>query len=112
MSKANTTSKAAPVHPACYAALQWHEDWDDEDNSLWEAASTVYTHDVGGGILNYRVTPLLRANQIVWTVEGSDAELRPNDIPDEFTLVTSAKYWCEKSNRKSFDTELQERGAA
>ena len=91
-----------------YAALDWDEVLDDNDNSGWEAESTVYMADSDGWEMYYHVSSSLRDNKIVWSVEGSDAVLKPDGLLELFTSVDYAKQWCEHRNRESFDAVERE----
>lgn len=53
--------------------LIWHQTWDDDDNSIWEAAGP-YGED-GSSIADWRLVHKLVGNKPVWVAEH-DADLQ------------------------------------
>ena len=81
--------------------IAWHEDWDDDDNSIWEGASPY--HDDGSPIY-WRLKQRLVENKIEWYA-AHDAELGPEDVPP-FDSLEHAKSECQKAHDHIIQCEV------
>lgn len=74
---------------AGYPAPRWTEEFDDHDNSSWEAASP---YEVDESLLYWRLKQRLVNNKIEW-VEAHDCELMAGepDPPDSWATIEEAK---------------------
>lgn len=74
--------------------LQWQEDFDDMDNSVWEAQSAF--HDGDGNHFKFRIRQKLQDNKhFFW--DDSDSEVNGGDYQDWYTLE-SAKEDMQEAN--------------
>lgn len=70
--------------------LDWVHEWDENDNSVWSAASCYTSDDEGSAPFFYRLRQELRGNKHVW-VEAHDAELLQADGAREWHYLHEAK---------------------
>lgn len=73
--------------------LEWDEECDDDDNTVHSAASPY--HD-DGSPFRWRISPVVREDRLVWTLDGSDAECMPDDDEHRFTSLDEAKATCQR----------------
>lgn len=79
--------------------MQWHEDFDLDDNSIWEANSP-YTDGEGCSEFTWRLKQHLRGNKIVWR-DWSDSELIPDELNiQEWDALDDAKSEIEKRHQE------------
>ena len=89
-----TTQPTPPIEQAdssgsnaCSDSPAWREEFDDDDNSIWEAPSPY--HDDGDPIC-WRLRQRLFGNKIEW-YEDHDAELMDCDSPETWASIEEAK---------------------
>lgn len=75
--------------------LNWNEEFDDEDNSIWEASSPW--HD-DGGTFQWRIKQRLRDNKHEY-YDASDEELRDTSFDEEtWESLFEAQQYFQKEN--------------
>jgi hypothetical protein len=73
--------------------LNWREDFDDDDNSKWDAPSLY--HDDGSPFM-FRLIQILRNDCIWWESRSDDECGGPLDGP--WSTLDEAKLSCEAAN--------------
>jgi hypothetical protein len=77
--------------------LDWSEDFDNDDNSIFEAASP-YLDGEEGSPFQWRIRQQLKGNKIVW-FESSDLELIADpEYPREWATLEEAKKALQKDH--------------
>lgn len=87
--------------------ITWDKEYDDDDNTIWVAASP-YTDEDGAPEFFWRLKQRLRDDKIEW-YEAHDAELL--NIPEWgeiWTDLDKAKCYIETEHDKIFADSLQE----
>lgn len=79
--------------------LNWVEDWDQDDNSIWEANS-FYVDD--GSPIKWRLEPSLQHNKVIW-VTDHDSELGGGD---EWESLEEAKAAIQEQNDEIYRREM------
>lgn len=87
-----------------YSPLKWEAEYNEHDNTVWSAPSCSGTEE--GDLFYYRLTPMLRADKIVW-FETSDAELGIIEgLEYPWENLEEAKTSIEESNKRIWDQAL------
>lgn len=76
-------------------SINWHDERDDDDNTVWVGASP-YTD--GGDAIYWRLKQRLRGNRIEWYA-AHDAELG-GETGDSWLCVDDAKDACQKAHEE------------
>lgn len=76
--------------------MNWNTEYDDNDNTIHEAASAV--GDSEDGAFYYRIAPVLFADKIQWE-NRSDAEVCTSDL-GPWDDVATAKADLEKADKE------------
>ncbi len=85
--------------------LNWSQTWDDDDNSIWEAAGP-YGDEDGGCIAYWRLVHKLVNDQPVWIAEH-DAELEGTEDGDgQWLNLSAAKSDILKIHNEIIESEL------
>ena len=106
----NNTQEASSS-AATGSSPSWSETWDDEDNSVWEAAGP-YTDEGGSSEFQWRLRQRLRDNKVEW-VEDSDAELMMDEEdPRTWTSIGEAKAAMAQDHSDILATCAAEAGKA
>lgn len=74
--------------------LEWTEDFDDHDNTIFEAAGPYQEED--GTVFYYRIVPVLRDNRIQFSTHTSDHELILPEHAEEFPTLEEARADCQQ----------------
>jgi hypothetical protein len=74
--------------------LEWIEEYDRYDNTIYEAAGPYQEED--GTVFYYRIVPVLRDNKVQFSTWESDAELISASDAEEFPTVEAAKADCQQ----------------
>ncbi len=73
------------------SAIDWQEDFDDDDNSIWCGCSPYTTDADGPPNVYWRLKQRLRDNKIEW-YEAHDSELLPDPrFPECWPDIEAAK---------------------
>lgn len=78
--------------------IDWHEDFDEDDNSIWEGLS-IYTLDGDPKAcpdIYWRLKPKLFQNRIEW-IEAHDSELMTGS-PESWMTLAAAKRAVQKKH--------------
>lgn len=88
--------------------LTWREDFDDEDNSIWEAASCFTTDSDPLAVPDvfWRLRQLLRNNRIEW-VPRHDAELG-GDTGEMWLTLEEAKAAIQETHDAVVASQIEE----
>lgn len=84
----------------------WHEEFDDDDNSIWEARSPYHVDD---DPLDWRLKQRLVANQIQW-YEAHDSELIGQEGADFWWSLEEAKAAVVKAHKTILEYETEQCG--
>lgn len=79
--------------------LNWHETWDVNDNSIWEANSP---YEEG---FQWRLKQLLFGNRIIW-VEAHDADLFDAEEAEMFSSLEEAQAFVLKEHIKIIESNF------
>lgn len=86
--------------------LEWDTSYDESNNTLYEAVSNAYQSDSDGGLLYYRITPLVSDDKMKFSIMRTDEELLVigpscGDETGVFDTLIAAKACCEQEERES-----------
>ena len=79
-----------------YRPLYWIRDFDENDNTVFEADSIVVDDESRS---KFRVTSRYAGDRIIWSTEKSDLEVI-QEFHQDFATFSLAQAFCETQNQK------------